>query len=68
MGGLVALTPETVLLITNKILRSTKSLKIQETKFIQLIDVPRKEVEGTLSDIIIKILYVSFYAFPGHCE
>ena len=68
MGELVALTPETVLPITNEILRSNKSLEIQEKKFIQLIDAPRKEVEGTLSDIIIKILYVSFYAFPGHCE
>ena len=63
MGGLVALTPETVVPIINEILRSSKSLKIHENFFIQLIDVARKEVEGTLSHIIIKILYLSFYAF-----
>ena len=56
MGGLKALTPKSALPITNEIPRLSEPLKIHEKMFIQLINVPRKEVEGALSDIIIKIL------------
>ena len=56
MGGLAAVTPESAIPTTTVIPRINDPLTLHEKIFIQIAEVPTKEVENALHDIIIKPL------------
>ena len=56
MGGLAAITPESSIPTTTVIPRIKDPLSLHEKTFIHIVEVPPKEVNNALHDIIIKPL------------